>query len=186
MHPRTAEVLGYFAAQREVLRRAAAAVPLEYHTRRPAAERWSIAQVLVHVAIVERRIIKILGWKLEAARASGLGPELESGPVVLTFPLERVARRGEQIEAMPSVLPPDDADSTAAWTALSREQESLQALLATFDGLALGQVSAPNPVLGELNVYEWVIFLGAHEARHASQITEIARILGASAEAGRS
>ena len=47
------------------------------------------------------------------------------------------------------------------------------------DGLAIGEVTAPHPFLGSLNLYQWLIFLGAHEARHAAQIREIAGSAGA-------
>ena len=32
----------------------------------------------------------------------------------------------------------------------------------------------PHPVLGPINIYQWALFVGSHEARHALQIREIA------------
>jgi hypothetical protein len=40
-------------------------------------------------------------------------------------------------------------------------------------------VSFPHPVLGPTNGYQWFLFIGSHEARHADQIRETARQLGA-------
>jgi hypothetical protein len=34
-------------------------------------------------------------------------------------------------------------------------------------------------LLGQLTLYEWLLFLGQHEGRHAAQIGEIARRLTA-------
>jgi hypothetical protein len=47
------------------------------------------------------------------------------------------------------------------------------------DGLALGGVLATHPRLGSLNVYQWVLFVGGHETRHAAQIREIGEALRA-------
>jgi uncharacterized damage-inducible protein DinB len=179
MHPRTSEVLRYLEAQHAVLEQTVAAIPPAYHTKRPTPERWSIAEVLAHVAIVEHLIVGLLRAKLEAARARGLGPERDTSPVVRTFDIDRVHDRSRRVEAMPEVLPPPDSDAMAAIKSIAEAHEALRVLIRSFDGLALGEVWAPNPVLGPLNIYQWVAFLGGHEARHVAQIREAARELGA-------
>ncbi len=45
------------------------------------------------------------------------------------------------------------------------------------DGLAIGTLSLPHPLFGPLTAYHWLAFVGAHEARHAAQIREIALVL---------
>jgi hypothetical protein len=37
----------------------------------------------------------------------------------------------------------------------------------------LGELTQKHPVLGTLNLYQWVLFVAAHEARHTAQIREI-------------
>jgi uncharacterized damage-inducible protein DinB len=179
MHPRTTEVLNYLEAQHAVLEQTIAAIPPAYHAKRPGPERWSIAEVLAHVAIVEHFIVRLLRAKLDAARAAGLGPERDTSPVVRTFDIDRVHDRSRRVEAMPEVYPPPDADVTTAMRSIAEAHEAIRALITSADGLALSEVSAPNPVLGPLNVYQWVAFLGGHEARHVGQIVEAARQLGA-------
>ena len=44
--------------------------------------------------------------------------------------------------------------------------------------LALSTASHPHPLLGMLDMYEWVWANGAHELRHAAQIREVAEQLG--------
>jgi hypothetical protein len=46
------------------------------------------------------------------------------------------------------------------------------------DGIAIDAVTHPHPVLGVIDAYQWFIFIGSHEARHAEQIREIATALG--------
>ncbi len=41
------------------------------------------------------------------------------------------------------------------------------------DGLALGNFSYPHPMFGPLDLYQWLVFVGLHESRHACQIREL-------------
>jgi hypothetical protein len=47
------------------------------------------------------------------------------------------------------------------------------------DGLALGALRWAHPALGELDLYQYILFIGQHEARHARQIVEIGELLEA-------
>ena len=76
MHTHLTEVLSRLDTARGALRRAIDAIPPAMHRQRPAADRWSAAEVLEHLTLVERifggRIVNALG----AAR-SGLSPEAQ-------------------------------------------------------------------------------------------------------------
>lgn len=63
---------------------------------------------------------------------------------------------------------------TAAWPLLEAARADLRAAVASADGLALEAVRAPHPVFGDLNLYQWIVFVAAHEERHAGQIREMA------------
>ena len=51
---------------------------------------------------------------------------------------------------------------------------ALREVVMSVDGLSLDTFSLAHPVLGPINGYQWFLFIGSHEARHAAQITEIA------------
>jgi hypothetical protein len=59
----------------------------------------------------------------------------------------------------------------------------LQNALREGDGWALETLSAPHPRLGSLNLYQWVVFVAGHEARHTAQIREIGETLASAASA---
>ncbi len=50
------------------------------------------------------------------------------------------------------------------------DQRAGRPLRFTADGLSLGEIKHTHPVLGELDLYQWLIFLGQHESRHKKQI----------------
>lgn len=177
MHPRIREVLADLDTHRAALERAVHAAPAELRERRPAPDRWSVAEVLGHLVLVGGQITGLLRSVIDSARAAGLGAEQETSPVVSTLDVSRILDRSRPVVASGASQPRAGVSVSEAEAALIQQRKALRAVLLSADGLALAEVSAPNPVLGPLNVYQWVLFLGAHEARHTAQIDEIGAAL---------
>jgi hypothetical protein len=70
-------------------------------------------------------------------------------------------------------------DAAEAWRVLEEVRQGLRESLLAADGLALGEIVRPHPLLGEAILYQWIAFVGAHEARHTAQVREIGQALGA-------
>ena len=51
--------------------------------------------------------------------------------------------------------------------------------------VALGDIRHAHPALGEMNLYQWALWIAGHEARHAAQVREIAAQLDGSTRAAR-
>lgn len=177
MQPRIQEVLTYLDTQRAALERAVAAVPPPLRDRRPAADRWSVAEVLEHLALVEARIAQVIDDRLTAARRDGLGPERENTPVVPTLDVAGLLDRSRRITAQEASQPRGNLSADAAWDALAKRRSATRAMVVAADGLALGDVKSSHPRIGDLDLYQWLVFLGGHEARHTAQIREIAGTL---------
>ncbi|HEU4629913.1 MAG TPA: DinB family protein [Gemmatimonadaceae bacterium] len=188
MHTRIAELLDFLDAQREVLRAAVARVPADAGERRPAPDRWSAAEILEHLSLVERSVAGLLTARLAEARAGGLGPDTATTSVLATFDLRRVLDRSRRVTASTRAQPSQGLDAAAAWAALERTRAALREAVLAADGLALGEVTHSHAALGTLTLYEWIAFVGGHEARHAAQIDEIVAALadGGSPAADRS
>ena len=179
MHVRIEEVLAFIDTHRAALAQTLSGVPTEVRDRRPATERWSIGEVLGHLAVVEGRVTNLLRTGIESARAAGLAAERESGAVVPTLDIARILDRSRPITASAGAQPPAGIHAETAWAGLQARRAALREVVISADGLALEEVTAPNPVLGTLNAYQWIVFIGAHEARHTAQIREIAAVLTA-------
>jgi len=177
MHPRTEELLQHLDKQHERLRRAVEDVPRDRRETKPQPERWSVAEVLEHLSIVETRIGRVFTAKLTEARAAGLGRERDASPVVGTIDMDRVLDRTRRITAAEAALPSGKLDADAAWAELERARDALCSSVRDADGLALGDVVHPHPVLGPINLYQWIAFVGGHEARHAAQVMELRDLL---------
>jgi len=179
MHPRTTELLAHLDSQHDRLRRAVEDIPRHKRERKPNPERWSVAEVLEHLSIVETRIERVFTAKLTEARAAGLRQERDASPVVGTIDMARVLDRTRRITASEAALPSGKLDADAAWAALERARDALCNSVRASDGLALADVVHPHPVLGPINLYQWIAFVGGHEARHAAQVMELRELLEA-------
>jgi hypothetical protein len=177
MHPRTEEVLNYLDERRADLRAAVDTVPAELRDKQPGADRWSVAQVLDHLTIIDRRIAIGLRTWIAEAQAIGLGPETDTSSVLNTIPAERIVDRTRKVEAPAEIRPNTGVDAETAWAQLQKARGDLRAAFLTGDGQALAEVIKPHPVLGPINIYQWVLFSASHEARHTLQVREIGEAL---------
>jgi hypothetical protein len=172
MHPRIAELLDYLERQRLTLNAAIAAVPASARDRRPAEGRWSVAEIVEHLADVERRIAGMIGKQITDAKAKGLARESNSASILATIDSARVLDRTRPIVS--TTIPTGTIGTEEALRQLDAVRADLTATVMQGDGLDLTAVSAPHRVFGQINMYEWIAFIGSHMARHAQQVREIA------------
>ena len=169
MHPRIAELLAYVDRETENLRDVYHSVPPDRRNVRTDPVRWSPAEIVMHLAIVDQRITQRLAALIEEAR--GLPPEPEVSPLLPNPLITRALDRTSRFKTGPA-SEPIDVDPAGVWDELMTQRRALVEVVARGDGLALGRVSAPHPALGSLTGYEWIAFVGAHAARHAEQMRE--------------
>ena len=170
MHPRISELLDYIELQTAELRAAYAVVPPDRRAMRPAPDRWSPAEVIPHLVIVDRRLAQRLAAMIEQARA--LPPESETTPILPLTRADIVVDRSRRLSTS-EIGQPRDTDPTCVWDDFDETRAALEKVIISGDGLALGSVSAPHPALGSFTAYDWIAFVGAHAARHAAQIREM-------------
>ena len=173
-HPRIQEIALHLATHRAELIAAARAVPADGWMDRMRPDGWSPAEIADHLRIVEHGVVRLVEKLVSEARAAGHPQETDTSTVIdpafVTRTLDRAARREAPARVMPTRAP----DLETALAALETERDALHAALADADGMALGSLSWHHASLGMLSLYEWLVFLGAHEGRHAAQLREIA------------
>lgn len=179
MHPRMEEVINYLDRERAALRGAVDRVPAELRDKQPGPDRWSVAQVLQHLGIIERRVAIGMSKWVRGAINDGVDPETETSSVMNSLPVQAIIDRTQRRNAPDEVRPTGDIDAQSAWATLEASRETLRSAFLAGDGFALGKVVQPHPVFGPLNLYQWMLFVGSHEERHTAQVNEIAEQLRA-------
>jgi DinB family protein len=170
MHPRLAELFEYAGAQRRTLLAAVEAVPANQRDRRPAEGVWSVAEVLEHLCRTERGVASLVARRLADACAAGLECEGEVGSVLGALDRYRIPQTGRRVPAPEPVRPTGTWSWSEGVMRLAASREALERAVAPGDGLALDRVVHPHPMLGPLSLYQWILFVGQHEARHAAQV----------------
>jgi DinB superfamily len=164
---------------RSELQAAVATIEPGSRARRPEPHRWSVNEILEHLALVERRFEATIRQAIAKAQSAGLGVEQEPR-MPLAEGLRTVVRdRAGRRKAPDAVVPTGTLDDAAAWKAVEQARQSFRRTIDSADGLALGSVTAEHHRWGPLTVYQWVEVLANHEARHAEQVAEVGASLGA-------
>ena len=133
-----------------------------------------MAEVIEHLSIVENRTAQMAKMQIESGRSRGLGPDAGEASVLDSFDAVRAVDRSRHIVTSEANQPTQGLNAEAAWAALLTARDAVRTSVLGGDGLALGDLVVPHSVLGHLNLYHWIAFIGAHELRHAEQIGEIA------------
>ena len=177
MHPRLEELSALLARARDDLLKAVHEVPDDQRERRPPDGDWSVAEVVDHLRAVEAGSAALLARRALRAREAGIGPDPETSSVLgrldhadlVDTPVRRVA---------PDIVRPREGTTTQdALDGLTASRAALGDAVRALDGLDATQVKATHAALGELDAYQWLLFIAQHELRHARQIRMIALAL---------
>jgi hypothetical protein len=145
---------------------------------RPAPEKWSVAEVVEHLSIVERRVAHLLGSLVEKAEAAGQTRDASApfAPVSVAGFVETT--RARKLNA-PENISPTGAALADSLTSLRDSRAALQALRPRVERVDGHATLFPHPAWGPINLYQWLLFVGAHEARHLAQINALKKTMNA-------
>ena len=170
MHPRLAETMDYVEEKRKELLQSFAGARNSRLSRRTAQDGWSVAEILDHLRMVESGVARLLTKRVGQARAAGLGEEKSTASVMPSFDKYSTILEGAVLKSPEMVRPRADVDLKEALEGLESSREALRSAVVSANGLAIGEIKHTHAVLGELDLYQWLIFVGQHEGRHKKQI----------------
>jgi len=139
-------------------------------TFKPSADRWSVAEILEHLAKVDRALVGRIGKllaELEKAE-SGSGGCAGFAPFSLDSLIERA--RGQKFKSPELALPDSGSPVCESLAKLQNSRHDLLSMQPRIESHDLSQTTFPHFVFGQLNIYQWLAFIGIHETRHLQQI----------------
>jgi hypothetical protein len=157
-------------AEKEFLS-AADAVPADYWKTKPREECWSAGEVVAHVIMVERAVIKGADRLLHSPPKPR--PFLKRFHIPLWAAESRLIRLKSPIPLDPGLI----GEKEMMLGHLRTVRERTLAFLEEAKGKDLSNYHMPHPFLGTLNAYEWFQLIASHEVRHSKQMREIAEAL---------
>lgn len=146
-------------------------VPAEKWRERPAAGKWSAAEVIAHLTQVEQAIADGAAKLFAGApRPVPFWKRLHIPPKISEW---RWPRARTPLPLDGSLL----ADKQTMLGRFARGRERTLKLLETHRDKDLRRWRAPHPFFGSLNGRQWIVLVGQHEIRHTKQLREIVELM---------
>jgi hypothetical protein len=162
-----AEAIGQLEASAGAVAAAVGGLTVAQWTFRPAADRWSIAECVEHIAIVEERVLGRVGGLAQAPAAATRAQHADDK--IIRFVQDRSSRLVAPEVLQPRLRWSDPPAGIARFEAA--RQRSIDFLRTT--DVDLRARTAPHPVFGDLDAYQWFLASSGHTLRHLAQIEEI-------------
>jgi hypothetical protein len=164
-------VADIFAANNRVRRALIARVESvsdERRGERASEDSWSVADIIEHLSLTERRVARALDGMLPQA-ADGAMTQGASQTFTPFSIDEYVEQAGDKKFEAPEFIRPRGVPLNESLAHLQESRAALEAMRPRFDA-ADYSAQFPHPAFGMLNVGQWLAFIGIHEARHLAQI----------------
>jgi DinB family protein len=135
---------------------------------KPSPERWSAAEVVEHLALIEDLVSQGVLARMDKAPAGSADRDPKQVDAMI---LAKVPDRSTKYQAPPQAVP------TGRWTPADTLEHFVAGrthTIAVFNAMPdPRQHVIDHPVLGSLDAYEWVLAVAAHTERHRKQILEL-------------
>ena len=135
---------------------------------KPAPDRWSVAQVMEHIAAAEDLLLKTTKEKVMTGPAGEPGRDVKKTDETV---LAMVPDRTHKAQAPEALVPSNRFGSPEGSVRHFVESRAeTEDFLKSTEGLRDHVMDSP---LGKLDGYEFVLFIAAHSERHTKQINEV-------------
>jgi uncharacterized damage-inducible protein DinB len=163
------EIRAELATSREALLQEAARVSDDSFTASPDADTWSVSEILDHLVASERRVTGLFANAIaEIPRADNAGSSAQVFEMIRTIMAERA---GGPLKS--THVPERGQSRDALFAKLNASRSALLAQIDAAEGLDLSAKALPHPMLGDLDLYQWLVFIARHEDRHRLQIARL-------------
>lgn len=159
----------YLESTKQAVVQATAGLSPAQWSFKAAPDRWSVAEVMEHIAAAEDLIRTSIENEILKAPARTEPADLAA---LDDFVLKAIPDRSHKAEAPEPLKPTNRFGSPeAAVKHFVEARAKTEAILKEHSDLRAHAVDSP---LGKkLDAYEWLLFIGAHSERHTKQIEEV-------------
>ncbi|MGR9047285.1 DinB family protein [Halobacillus faecis] len=139
-------------------------VPEQEASVKPEEDRWSILEVLEHLYLMEQLIV----YQINQALKQGDTQQATEKPI------HKTTNRDYKVDAPEAVRPKGEFKTLQeAKEGLKKTREATLFLIHNKEEETLQNRAFPHPAFGDMNLEQWVEFIGWHELRHLDQMKEV-------------
>jgi uncharacterized damage-inducible protein DinB len=135
---------------------------------KPAPDRWSIAEVLEHIAVTEKFLLDNTSAKVMAEPPGKPDRDYKSADKLV---VSAIADRSRPAQAPEPVRPSGRWSHKEALDEFVKARERTVEFLKSTPGLR--DHVADSPLGQPLDAYQWLLYISAHSERHTKQILEV-------------
>jgi hypothetical protein len=164
------KLVKYLTGTRDQVLADAASISDAQWSFKPGPDRWSVGEVVEHLALAEPFIFGMQQKAVAGPEATPEQKEATKGKDDLI--LKVIPDRTKKAQAPEPIQPGQRLGSRVEVLAAFKDRRSktLEYAGKTTDDLRGRVVDSP---LGPLDAYQWLLFIGAHTERHLAQIREV-------------
>lgn len=127
-------------------------------------EKWSIMQVLDHLYLMESKLVKLMTRTFNEAPTEFIPDK----------PIHLATDRTRKVISPPHFEPTNQFLSKVEMKEkLNQSRNSLIDFVELTRGHNLENKGMTHPLFGQINLKQWIPFIGVHEKRHIEQIKEL-------------
>jgi len=166
----------YFAQTRARVAEATAGLTDTQLRFKPAPDRWSIAEILEHMAIVHGRVLQRIMEQLPQGAAPEPGRDSQ---LLDALVLEKIPDRSIRANAPAFIHPTGKVAAAESLERIFADYERLIHLLESTPGLREHILDSPplhvvtQGAYTTMDGYQWALTAAAHDQRHVRQIEEL-------------
>jgi hypothetical protein len=169
-------VLEYISRTHEDVAQAVGALSETQYRFKPAPDRWSIAEILEHMATVEERVLGPIRERLMQSPPPEPGTDCRAIDALL---MEKVPDRSVRVNAPEPLHPTGLCGPAESLDRLRRNHEQLSEFVRSTPDLREHALEAiPLKIISNgrherADGYQWVLLCAGHDRRHLAQIHEV-------------
>lgn len=138
----------------------------------PDGEKWTLAELIEHIAIVEDGMTSICAKLLKQAEADGAKSD-GAAKISADFLSKAAASVDQKLEAPERVRPTGTKTVAESLAKMDENRETLKQMRPLFEAFDGAAHKFPHPAFGDLTAHEWLALIGGHELRHTRQIKKL-------------
>lgn len=144
-------------------------------SRRADEAGWSPEELIEHLSITEKSltgVVERLLRKSEELNAPAPVDGKIDPPVKFTSAVRNLDN-GFKAEAPERIRPQGGVSLDESLANLAASREHIKSLRPRMEAVDLSQAKFPHPNMKDLDLYQWLVFISEHEARHLAQLENI-------------
>jgi len=159
----------YLESTRQAVLDATAGLSEAQWNFKSAPDRWSVAEVVEHIAAAEDFLMAMVTNQVMKGPARPAGDDVKA---IDDMVVAKIPDRSKKAQAPDPIKPTNRYGSPqASLKHFSDARAQTEAFLKTHDDLR--EHAIDSPMGKKLDGYEWVLFVAGHSERHTKQINEV-------------